>query len=396
MQAQAVAKLIPVAKQSADAKAVLAQSYHLGRGVRKDVVRAIRLYTEAATDAERPSVQAMHNLAVLLHRNPRHEKKAVQWFRRAAEYSLSPKEIKIPEKRDAVAVSNFVLGTLYEGLETSAAVAAPDLPRAQAHYAQAAHLGLDSAMFNLGRLLISSNDPQVCDYVAAGQWFAKAAELGSGPAHFMLAQMYARGDGLPLDLSRALECAEAAHARGVAPAQKLHADIEQLQRKMKIQSIEERLRELRAMQLGIDQHAETLSKSGSPLTFYKVREFRLQVRSRATEERLGLTGKVLQPGDIVCVRRTLRRRKTALKAAQTFLELANGGWIFTEHPGAKDDRKLAVQVPKPSGMPVALLKMAIAPGAGQKCKNAPNPQRHEARKKTHGPRRKIECEQQNS
>jgi len=79
---------LPYAKDgSTKAMASLAQAYHKGKGVKKNMDKAIKLYTEAASAKKKPSITAAYNLASILNERESPDV-AIPWFQKAASYEI--------------------------------------------------------------------------------------------------------------------------------------------------------------------------------------------------------------------------------------------------------------------------------------------------------------------
>jgi len=141
-QAQTCASLLPYAKDgNANAKACLGHAYHKGRGVRRDIKKAIQFYKEAATDQKNPSIPAMYNLATIYLQKSKSIEDSIRWLKAAASRELKEIEKKDPEIYDAHVQSNFILGTLFEGSpmeelkrKGGTSLVKIDLPKALTYY----------------------------------------------------------------------------------------------------------------------------------------------------------------------------------------------------------------------------------------------------------------------
>mmetsp|Transcript_22369 Transcript_22369/g.43525 ORF Transcript_22369/g.43525 Transcript_22369/m.43525 type:complete len:391 (+) Transcript_22369:36-1208(+) len=347
-QARKAANLLPYARDgSAKASAILAQSYHKGRGVKRNLDTAIQLYTKAANAEKWPSIPSMYNLGTI-YSGRNNWTKALEWFEKAAKQEMDEAwKRKDKEVLEAVMMSNFILGTMYEGLEQKGSVD-ENKQKAINYYLKGASLGHAKSQFNLATLLFSNTDPDVQDKKEAIKWYTKAASQKVPEASFMLAQIHLDGEETKVDLNKAMKYSIDAHAQGIEEARALSEEIRskkaQQQRKNDIHRIEERLRELRALD-SLDE--DEISKK---VVLYKISSsFRFSVRSERSESIKKATGKILKPGTIFKVS-SVHKGKRGL-SSQTFLELADGsGWVFTDHPNPKDDRKLATRVlPPPRG-----------------------------------------------
>mmetsp|Transcript_29934 Transcript_29934/g.41686 ORF Transcript_29934/g.41686 Transcript_29934/m.41686 type:complete len:292 (-) Transcript_29934:72-947(-) len=236
------------------------------------------------------------------------------------------------EVMEAVAMSNFVLGTLYEGKTNLAIKWEKDLVKSLHHYQKAAALHHGQSAFNLATLLVSCENEEVRDRKEALKWYTEAANQGIAAAAFMLAQMYQQGEGTQKNPKAALRWAKKAHAGGVQRARDLYLKIEQdnQERRRKIHDIESRLSELEAIREMLDN--EDNEEAG--ITLYKINPgYRFSIRRKPTEDPGCRTGEILEPNTIFKVKKVIKRESSEMVTAQTFLELADGsGWAFTDHP----------------------------------------------------------------
>lgn len=94
---------------------------------------------------------------------------------------------------------------------------APDFELAEAYFRKgnfasaylialpAAHGGDGRAQYMLGLMSYRGLSPVAKDLKEAARWFAIAARGGNADAQFALAQVYVRGDGVPVDKPKAIE-----------------------------------------------------------------------------------------------------------------------------------------------------------------------------------------------
>uniref|UniRef100_A0A7S0D401 Uncharacterized protein n=2 Tax=Amorphochlora amoebiformis TaxID=1561963 RepID=A0A7S0D401_9EUKA len=306
------------------------------------------LYKEAATHPSFPSVQAMYNLATIYKARKNCGVQAFHWFAKAAAQTIDEVNSKDLEVHEAITNSNFVLGTIYQGLDDTKCGVGKDEKKALVCYKKAADWGDVKAQYNLATLLYSSD--KIKDEKSAVEWYHKAAEGGTPGANFMLAQIYTEGRLVKMSLRKAAEYAKKAHAQGIQPAKLLYEDILKEQkilenaRQRKIKEIEERVRELRVFE------AEEEKEGGSKnIMLYKVaKAFRVSIRSKPTESPSTKTGKILEPGTIFRVKNIQKRKESDKQHKQTFLELFDGsGWAFVHYPKKGDKRVLVYKVLHP-------------------------------------------------
>jgi TPR repeat protein len=170
----------------AQARERLAGLYLNGRGVAKDVPRALALY-EAAARSGRTGTQVKY--ARLLQKgtdgvDPDHVK-AAEFFQMAADQG----------HRSA----RYSLAQIYaegEGVPQ-------DGERAVALYQQSLEQGETRAYAKLGDLY-ADGDAVPRDYVEAVRWYTLAAEHGDPKGLYRLGEAYERGRGVPEDLVQAL------------------------------------------------------------------------------------------------------------------------------------------------------------------------------------------------
>ncbi|MDQ0318871.1 localization factor PodJL [Pararhizobium capsulatum DSM 1112] len=131
---------------------------------------------------------------------------AVKWYQRAADQGLVPAEYR--------------LATLYE----KGSGVTRDAAKAKALYLSAAEKGNASAMHNLAVILANGGDTPP-DFAEAGKWFGKAAELGLRDSQFNLAILYARGNGLKQDLAESYKWFAVAAKGGDTDAAQKREDV---------------------------------------------------------------------------------------------------------------------------------------------------------------------------
>jgi TPR repeat protein len=137
---------------------------------------------------------------------PRDYKKAVTWYRKAAEQGNASAQSSLGEM--------YYFGyEVFEGVPQ-------DYNEAVKWYTKAAEQGYDSDQFNLGEMYYDGKGvPQ--DYNEAVKWYTKAAEQGYAHAQFSLGQMYYYGKGAPKDYNDAFKWNTKAAEHDYASAQTL-------------------------------------------------------------------------------------------------------------------------------------------------------------------------------
>jgi hypothetical protein len=164
----------------------LADLYLRGRGVRKNVDQALRLY-EAAARSGRTSAQL--TLARLLHQGEdgvaADPAKAAIYFQIAADQGN--------------ASAGYALAQMYADGDG----VAQDGARAVALYKQSLAQGETRSYLRLGDLY-AKGDAVRQDYVEALRWYNLAAEHGDPRGFFRLGEAYERGRGVSVDLVQAL------------------------------------------------------------------------------------------------------------------------------------------------------------------------------------------------
>ena len=182
----------------------LAKCYRFGKGVIEDKRRAFELYEQAA---ELGDAEAMNIVSVMLYNGEgtaQNDEQAFYWTKRAVDESNND---------DAIAIENLAHYYL-NGIGT-----APNPYKAIELYEQAANLGNNSALVNLGRIFrLGDGVPK--DFDKAIDYFSKAAGSGNGEAMNQLGLMYSNGEGVSQDLNTAFQffskAAEAGNTDGIS------------------------------------------------------------------------------------------------------------------------------------------------------------------------------------
>ena len=179
----------------AGAQYSLGLMYYNGKGVPKDATQAAAWVRKSA---EQGNSDAQAGLAWMYDKGegvPKDAAQAVTWYRRAAEQGH--------------ASAQNSLGWMYgngEGVPKDAAQAAT-------WYRKAAEQGYVLAQKNLG-VMYDEGKGVPKDAVLAATWYRKAAEQGNADAQHSLAVSYFFGEGVPRDAIRAYMWANLAAAQG--------------------------------------------------------------------------------------------------------------------------------------------------------------------------------------
>ena len=162
----------------------LGYNYQFGKGVKKDLTKAIYWYRKAANQGY---AMAQYNLGVC-YANGRgvaqDYTEAVKWYRKAAEQGY------------ADAQNN--LGRLYE----NGRGVAQDYTEAVKWYRKAAEQGAAIAQNNLGACYYNGQGAKK-DYKLAAFWFMRSAKQGNALGQNNLGECYRDGDGVEKDLAKA-------------------------------------------------------------------------------------------------------------------------------------------------------------------------------------------------
>ncbi len=198
--AAAAAWLPRAAAGDLDAMYNVAALYENGKGVDRDLHRAVNWYRDAA---QRGFAPAQFRLAQLYHSGlgvKADPEKALKWYRRAAGQGY-------PEAQYNIGVAHE-MGTLVP----------PDGGRAAHWYELAAEQGLPTAQYNLGRLHFEGKVvPR--NIALAVEWYRRAAKAGFAPAQNNLAYMYENGLHVRENVEEAARWYRAAATKGDAQAQ---------------------------------------------------------------------------------------------------------------------------------------------------------------------------------
>jgi TPR repeat protein len=184
----------------AEAQAKLGLMYATGKGVPKDVAKAVEWFQKAAALG---NSDAQNNLGVSYANGygvPKDAAKAVEWYQKAAAQGNPNAQAK--------------LGSMYdtgEGVPKDAA-------KAVEWFQKAAALGNSDAQLILG-IMYDNGDGVPKDGAKAVEWYQKAAAQGNDGAQFNLGSMYFKGDGVPMDIAKAMEWFQKAAAQGSVRAQ---------------------------------------------------------------------------------------------------------------------------------------------------------------------------------
>lgn len=151
-----------------------AEKYFRGRGVRKDLEKALTWYLKAA---EKNSAGAEYALG-LMYRYGRgvspDREESVRWFRKAAEQGDADAQYQLASHFSWFPDRNHI--------------------EAARWYKKAAEQGNAAAQYGLGELYDTS--PWLKDRAEAVKWYAMAAEQGYTGAMFRLSRIYERGQGV--------------------------------------------------------------------------------------------------------------------------------------------------------------------------------------------------------
>lgn len=173
------------------AKSNLAQLLVDGRHVRQDLERAVRLYEEAWSAAPILSDAHAHTSALNLadlYLKIGNLRASSQWLTKAGE-----------EAHDVLAL--YQLGHAYSYGKLGFEV---DLEKARHYTQRAADAGLVLAQHNYGCLLYEGTPAYPPDYVAAAHYFSRAHYQEYYWSSLNLANMFARGRGVPQNFATAL------------------------------------------------------------------------------------------------------------------------------------------------------------------------------------------------
>lgn len=172
------------AKGDANAQGMLGFCYFFGKGVGKDLAKAVFWYRKAAEQGHAKGQYHLGNCYATGQGVTLDLTEAASWYRKAAE-----------QGHDMAQVS---LGNCYaQGMGVSA-----DLVQANSWYRKAADQGSASAQLQLGDNYASGKGFTQDNFEAA-RWYRKAAEQGHSLAQYRLGDCYYFGKGVKKDLIQA-------------------------------------------------------------------------------------------------------------------------------------------------------------------------------------------------
>lgn len=210
----------------------LGYMYKHGKGVAKDLGKAVEWYRKAA---ERGYVPAVNDYAVAtLEQSARFEEEFARItksfvggdedvLRLKNEVEYLRKNVREPTVRflqslaeDGNPTTQFNLGIMciydYDGLPE-------DLKKPEEWFQKAANQGHVPAQYYLARTYEEGLGGVTPDLEKALEWYTKAAKPGSAPAQSRLAKMYREGKGVDQDLLKAFVLHHQAAAQGYAESQ---------------------------------------------------------------------------------------------------------------------------------------------------------------------------------
>ena len=199
--------------------------YDIGRGVTRDIVKAIEWYEKAAANG---NGRAMNNLGLCYLNGDGvavNYQKAVEWFQKAAasdsyaaianigycyefghyvtqDYAKAFEYYKMAAEKDV----DYAMNRLGRCYENGIGVAVNE-KLAFEWYMKSAQKGNRHSQFKVGRFYdIGKGTAQ--NYQLAKSWYEKAAEQGESTAQNNLAYLHQHGQGTPVDLKKAFELYE--------------------------------------------------------------------------------------------------------------------------------------------------------------------------------------------
>jgi uncharacterized protein len=165
-------------------------------GTERDTQRAFAWYLRAATAGMPAAINAVGSMYFGGVGVRRDEQEAVRWFQRGAQLGYSPAEANL----------GYVYST-GQGVAASPKLALKWLKKAaKQHDSQ--------AMFHFAYLYDGCRCGFADDPARAANWYQKAAAAGHPAAENNLSILYAKGKGVPRDLSRALDLAKRSAEHG--------------------------------------------------------------------------------------------------------------------------------------------------------------------------------------
>ena len=179
----------------------LGSMYSNGVGVKKDPTKAAEMYEKSAQQGQ---PQAQHIMGCIYEEGiglPINLSKAKEWYEKSAQQGYSDAQCS--------------LGTLYgEGIGVN-----QDLTKAFELFQKSAEQGNTVALLNLGMMYENANGaPQ--DFTRAVGFYEKSAQQGNADAQNNLGTMYEEGRGLLPDLNKAKEWYDKSAEQGCLGAQK--------------------------------------------------------------------------------------------------------------------------------------------------------------------------------
>ncbi len=197
-----VADSMMLAEQgNAEVQNNLGSMYYHGKGVPKDLAKAVEWYQKAAAQG---NADAQRNLGSMYNHGkgvPKDLAKAVELYQKAAAQGNSHGQ------------NNLALMYLNgEGVPR-------DLAKAVELYQKAAAQGNVAAQFSLGWTYANGGEGVPKDEAMAAEWYQKAAVQGDADSQVKLGWMYAKGDGVPKDATKAAEWFQKAAVHGNAEGQ---------------------------------------------------------------------------------------------------------------------------------------------------------------------------------
>jgi|GEM_PF-3128790 len=165
-------------KGDPDSQDALGQAFEAGKGVRKNLVQALKWYTLAANSGQE---DAQIHLAQLYLRNEvpnGHPSDAIQWLSQAANQGNGQ--------------AAYQLGMFY----ISGKIVSQDYHQAFQWMSKAAQSGNVAAQNNLG-ILYENGMGVSQDYKQALNWYLQSAKAGNGNAQDNLGNLYLQGHGVP-------------------------------------------------------------------------------------------------------------------------------------------------------------------------------------------------------
>ncbi len=186
---------------SDDAKLQMGMMYFKGNILQKDDKKALKMFIEAA---QAQNKLAMYNAARIYHQQK--DPRAIQWYQKAAQKGLT-------SALNQLAQMHF-LGN----------IAQKDLKKAFYYYSLAAEQKDINAMYNLGVLYLNGIGTKV-DHQKAMKWLLMAAEQGEPESMYQIALIYHKAKGVEMDLETAIYWYQKAAKAGSQKAEKQLAEL---------------------------------------------------------------------------------------------------------------------------------------------------------------------------